>query len=108
MVDRHLREINRSGKLPSGVILIGGGAKLPGIIEVAKREFRLPAAIGVPLGVESAIEKIHDPSLATAVGLVRWGQANQVMRGRGAGLMRFKGWGALRANLKSFIRIFKP
>ncbi len=108
MVDRHLREINRSGKLPSGVVLIGGGAKLPGLSEVAKREFRLPAAIGLPLGVESAIEKINDPGLTTAVGLVRWGVANQMARGHGGNFGRFKGWGVVSDNLKSFIRIFKP
>lgn len=73
MVDKELQSIDRSGLLPAGVVIIGGGAKLNGMIDVAKRVFRLPATIGRPMGVTSAIDKINDPAFATAVGLVKWG-----------------------------------
>lgn len=108
LVDKSLREIGRSSKLPAGVILSGGGAKLPGIIEVAKREFRLPAALGAPLGVDSAIDKIADPALTTVVGLALWGQANQMVQGRGWGGFSFRGLDKVSASLKSFMRLFKP
>lgn len=108
LVDKNLREIGRSSKLPAGVILSGGGAKLPDIVAVAKREFRLPAAIGVPLGVDSAIDKIADPALTTAVGLVLWGQANQLLHDRGFGSLSFKSLGKVSEGLKSFVRLFKP
>ena len=77
MVDKELKKIERSGKLPAGVILTGGGAKLPGLVEVAKREFRLPATISAPREVVSAIDKIYDPTFSTAVGLAIWGQQLQ-------------------------------
>lgn len=108
MADKNLREVGRSGKLPSGIIITGGGAKLPGLVEVAKREFRLPAAIGVPAGVESAIDKINDPGLTTAVGLVRWGAANQLFSPRAFGNFQIKGFSGLGKHFQSIIRIFKP
>lgn len=73
MIDKELQHIDRSGRLPAGVILTGGGAKLPGLVEVAKREFRLPSSVGLPLNVTSAIDKIHEPTFTTAIGLVAWG-----------------------------------
>lgn len=77
MVDKKLKKVERSGLLPAGVVLTGGGAKLPGIVEVAKKSFRLPAAVGLPLDFQSTIEKVNDTTFATAVGLLRWGQAVQ-------------------------------
>ncbi|MDD4409502.1 MAG: cell division protein FtsA [Candidatus Pacebacteria bacterium] len=57
----------RSGSLPGGVIIVGGGAKLPGIIEMAKREYNLPCRIGYAKNF-SGLDK--DPSLVTVCGLV--------------------------------------
>ncbi len=34
--------------LPAGVVLTGGGAKLPKITELAKKELKLPCRIGKP------------------------------------------------------------
>ncbi len=73
LVERELQKLDRSGKLPAGIVLTGGGAKLSGIIEVAKRRLRLPAALGYSLEVASPLERISDLSFTTAIGLVRWG-----------------------------------
>ena len=73
IADKELKSIDRSGKLPAGVVLTGGGAKLPGMIEQARYQFRLPASLGYPKEISTAIDKVHDPSLSTAVGLVLWG-----------------------------------
>ncbi len=80
LVDKELRSINRSGKLPSGVVLTGGGAKLAGIVETAKRVFRLPASIGFPISVSSAIDRLNSPDYTTAVGLVQWAVANHLSK----------------------------
>ncbi len=80
-VDAELRKVDRSGMLPVGVMLTGGGAKLEGIVDVARRVLRLPCAIGAPVSVSSAIDEIHDPAFATAIGLVVWGYAIKGMRG---------------------------
>ena len=60
MIDKKLIEIDRSGLLPAGIVLTGGGAKLPGVIELAKREFRLPASLGKPKQIKTAIDKVNE------------------------------------------------
>ncbi|MBI5037762.1 MAG: cell division protein FtsA [Candidatus Kerfeldbacteria bacterium] len=74
LADKELQKIDRSGLLPAGVVLTGGGAKLNGLIEVAKREFKLPAALGYPLNIAStAVDKVNDVNYSTAIGLLFWG-----------------------------------
>lgn len=77
MVDRELQQIDRSGLLPAGVMITGGGAKLPGLVDVGKRDFRLPVSVGFPIGYTSAIDKINDPGFTTALGLASWGSDNE-------------------------------
>lgn len=72
-VDAIFKRIGRSGMLPAGIVLTGGGAKLPGLVELAKRKLRLPATLGYPLNLTSVTDKINDLSFAPAIGLVRWG-----------------------------------
>ncbi|MDF1497472.1 MAG: cell division protein FtsA [Patescibacteria group bacterium] len=72
-VEEELKRIERSGMLPAGIILTGGGAKLPGITEVARQVFHLPASVGASSLESSVPELIQDPAFATAVGLVEWG-----------------------------------
>ncbi len=82
-VDLELRKIDRSGLLPAGAFLTGGGAKLSGIQEVAKGVLRLPVALGLSIGVQSAMEEANDPAFSTAIGLVKWADdasANQNRR----------------------------
>ncbi len=74
LVNRELKRINKDGQLPAGAVLTGGGAKLPGVIELAKKQLRLPVALGQPGSVTTVIDRVDDPSYATAVGLVLWGQ----------------------------------
>lgn len=72
-VDAELRKIQRSGLLPAGVVFTGAGAKIPGLVDLAKKVLRLPANLGYPLNVVSVTDKVNDLGFATAVGLVKWG-----------------------------------
>jgi len=91
MVDKKLIEIERSGLLPAGVVLTGGGAKLPGIIDLAKQEFRLPASLGMPHEINTAIDKVNDLAYTSAIGLGLWGYELEKQKvGRGKGKFRFK------------------
>lgn len=71
-IDRELKKIGRSGLLPAGIILTGGGAHLPGVIEMAKKKLRLPARVGKPKQLNGIADKTDDPSFAVAVGLIMW------------------------------------
>jgi cell division protein FtsA len=110
-VDKELKKIERSGMLPAGVILTGGGAKLRGIQETAKNTLRLPVTIGVPLGVTSVIDRINDPSMSTAIGLVLWGQRIRALGGRkglGGVLSKVGDVGKVAVAIKKFFLSLKP
>lgn len=91
-VDKELQKVERSGMLPAGVIMTGAGAKLAGMLDVAKSTLRLPVSIGTAIGVTSVIDRATDPGMSTAIGLVLWGYH---IRGAGGG----KGFGKI---LQSF------
>ncbi|MCK4805814.1 MAG: hypothetical protein KAS91_01350, partial [Candidatus Pacebacteria bacterium] len=48
LVIQRLKEIDRFGKLPGGVVLYGGGANMPFIVELAKEKFKLPVRLANP------------------------------------------------------------
>lgn len=74
LINKELASIDREANLPAGVHFCGGGAKLNGLIDAAKEELRLPAQLGEPaVEVSGLIEKVSDPSYATAIGLLIWG-----------------------------------
>lgn len=82
-VDGELQKINRSGLLPAGVYFVGGGARLGGLIELAKEQLQLPAALGYPLNVASITDKIQDVAFASVIGLVKWGSSLSESAGSG-------------------------
>jgi len=73
LTNKNLKKIGRQGLLPAGVVLLGGGAKTPGLVDLVKKELRLPAQIGFPLEVGGLVDQVDDPAFATALGLVFWG-----------------------------------
>ncbi len=72
--DAELKRIDRSGMLPAGVFLVGGGARLGQIVEVAKAKLRLPVSLGSNKAVTTVIDKVGNVEYLTALGLVLWGE----------------------------------
>lgn len=70
MIRAELKKIHKDALLPGGVVLTGGGAKLPGIEDFAKHALKLPAVIGKVEGLSGIAEKVSDPSFTAAVGLM--------------------------------------
>lgn len=70
LVNKQLKLVERSGLLPAGVVLTGGGSKMHGVVELAKKELRLPAQLGFPQILPSITDDINDPAWATVVGLI--------------------------------------
>jgi len=98
IVNKELKKIAKQGKLPAGVVLTGGGAKLPRIKELAKKELRLHCRIGLPKGFSPSLE---DPQLATVAGLVLMGLEIEQEKS-------FSFFGGLISKLKKIFRIFLP
>lgn len=69
-VDKELKKIHKSRKLPGGVVIVGGTAKLPGLAEFAKEELELPARIGHLNELGGLVDTIKGEPYATAVGLM--------------------------------------
>ncbi len=87
LINKELKRINCDGQLPAGAILTGGGAKLPGGVELAKKQLRLPVSLGQPGTVTTVIDRVDDPGFATAVGLVMW--ANEFLLGSSRTVNKF-------------------
>jgi cell division protein FtsA len=79
-----LQEMEREGyggRLPAGVIVTGGGAQMPGVVELAREVFAAPARAGVPgRGVTGLVDSVQAPRYAVPVGLALYG-ARQRMGG---------------------------
>jgi cell division protein FtsA len=69
-VDKELVRIRRARKLPGGVVITGGTAKLPGIAEFAKDKLQLPARLGKLQNVTGLVDTLADPAYYTVVGLM--------------------------------------
>ena len=82
LVLKELKIIGKAGLLPAGVVLVGGGAKMPHIVELAKDKLKLPVQLGFPKGFGGILDKIDDPSFATVSGLVLWNKQQQTYVGK--------------------------
>lgn len=69
-VDKELHKIHRSRKLPGGVVIVGGSAKIPGIAQIAKEKLELAARLGQLRDVSGLSDTVNDPSFYTATGLM--------------------------------------
>ncbi len=109
LVNGELKKIGRDGKLPSGIVLTGGGSHLPGVVEFCKKHLRLPPVLGIPQNVGTVIDRVNDPSFATAVGLVLWGgkytsaASQQQLGSMVKNLLSNQGIAKVRKSLKSFL-----
>jgi len=99
LIQKELKKIGRQELLPGGIVLTGGGVKIPRIKELTKQQLKLSCQIGIPKGIEGVQE---DPSLSTVVGLALEG----VDFGEEEGILGFtKGWGS---RLRKMLRLFIP
>lgn len=80
LVNTHLKSIKRDRLLPAGIVITGGGAGLGATADIAKTTLKLPATIGLPM--MSARVTTLDATWAVALGLCRWGYAEDRIGGR--------------------------
>jgi cell division protein FtsA len=69
-VDKELSRIHKAHKLPGGVVLVGGTAKLPGIADFARQQLQLAARVGKLQPLSGLVDTVADPTYCTAVGLM--------------------------------------
>lgn len=77
-VRKELKQAHFDKRLPEGVILVGGGAKMRDIEIYAKEVLEAAVRVGVPNGFNGVAEAVAKPEYAAAAGLA-------LMSARGAG-----------------------
>ena len=97
-VQKEIKQVTKPSDLPAGVVLCGGGAKLPKVVDLAKKELKLSVKIGVPQNVVTAQD---DSALITVLGLVMHGK-NEYEGVEGASGIGFTGF------LKKVFGVFIP
>ena len=65
---KELKKISKQNFLPAGLVLTGGGAKMPKIADLAKKELKMPCRIGKTIDAWDMEQE--DPAYAVACGLV--------------------------------------
>ncbi|PIR86705.1 MAG: cell division protein FtsA [Candidatus Harrisonbacteria bacterium CG10_big_fil_rev_8_21_14_0_10_49_15] len=76
LVNTEIKLVGKASQLPAGVVLVGGGTKIPNITELARSELQMAAQIGIPditrlpaVTGELSIAA-EDPEFACAIGLL--------------------------------------
>ena len=85
--------------IPSGLVLTGGTANLPGIVELGCQITRLPVRIGIPLNLYGISDTLLDPACATSVGLLLW-------RIKSEGTQNRQAKGSIQSFISKFFRPF--
>ena len=81
IVIRQVEESGNVAKLPAGVVITGGSAMVPGISNIAKKVFGIPARVGYPKGLGGLVDEIAGPAYAVSQGLIMYGSANEGYKG---------------------------
>ena len=101
LIDAHLKKIGRSGLLPAGVILTGGGVGIATIADLAKAVLKLPSAIASTAVANGGKHPVKDSSWLVAYGLAVYA-LQKPSEGMDTGL------GDLWETLKSWVKPFLP
>jgi cell division protein FtsA len=101
LIQKELKKIGRQELLPGGVVLTGGGVKLPQFKELVRQQLKLPCEIGSPKGIVGFGD---DPMLATVAGLVLGDQESGGSAGEGmSGFLK-----SMMPGFKKMFRVFIP
>lgn len=100
LIDSYLKKLKRSGLLPAGVLLIGGGSTHPLSESTAKDILRLPAKTGTAEILGKTRGPIKDGAWFVAYGLA--------LIGRDLRYEKPQGKGGLKNAFKEFLRQFLP
>lgn len=78
LVNNEVKRVGKLSQIPAGIVLTGGGAKMPAITELARQELKLSAQVGIPslAGLTSQNTDLtlaaEDPACATVMGLLSY------------------------------------
>jgi len=100
LANKELKKISKQGMLPSGIVLTGGGSKMPGIKELARKHFKLPCRIGTS---KISFSFQEDPSLSVLCGLILEGIDLEKEYSSGPGFLK-----GIKEKSRKLFKIFVP
>lgn len=80
MLRDNLRQGGVLEALGAGCVLTGGGARLPGLLDVAESLLRVPARIGSPVPLSRMPEELAQPECAALIGTLLYTHRTSVLR----------------------------
>jgi cell division protein FtsA len=66
--------------LGAGCVLTGGGAMLPGMLDVTESQLRVPARTGLPVRLSQMPGELVHPSFSTAIGMLLYAHRTRITR----------------------------
>lgn len=88
MVRIQLERENLATRIPSGVVITGGGAETVGVSDCAKRTMALPVRIGIAKGVGGLVDDIMNAQFAVPIGLIIYGSKQEPSAGQSGGFRK--------------------
>jgi cell division protein FtsA len=73
LVHEQLKHAGLEGRMPAGLVLTGGAARLRGFSEIVERLFCLPVRLGRPRGIANLPEEFAHPEFSVVAGLALYG-----------------------------------
>jgi cell division protein FtsA len=89
-VKESLRQGGVIEALGAGCVLTGGGAMLPGMLDVTESQLRVPARTGVPVRLSNMPGELVNPSFATPIGMLLYAHRTRVTRAEENNSLRAK------------------
>lgn len=80
MLRDNLRQGGVLEALGAGCVMTGGGARLPGLLDVAESLLRVPARIGSPVPLSRMPEELQQPECAALIGTLLYSHRTSVIR----------------------------
>jgi cell division protein FtsA len=80
MLRDNLRQGGVLEALGAGCVLTGGGARLPGLLDVAESLLRVPARIGTPVPLSRMPDELAQPECAALIGTLLYSHRTSVIR----------------------------
>jgi cell division protein FtsA len=79
-VKESLRQGGVVEALGAGCVLTGGGAMLPGMLDVTESQLRVPARTGMPVRLSNMPGELVNPDFSTAIGMLLYAHRTRVTR----------------------------
>ncbi|HOP07547.1 MAG TPA: cell division protein FtsA [candidate division Zixibacteria bacterium] len=97
LVYKEIKKVGATEALAGGLVLTGGGAQLPGAVELAEQILDAPVRWGQIQGFEGTIDELDGTRFVTVHGLLRYGFDHEAVAGKSGGGMRgflkkFENW----------------